>query len=142
MRVPVEIGFVDDAAPCMDVRRTVFIVEQGVTEADEVDGLDWACRHLLARIGGQPVGAARLRVIGDVAQIQRVCVLSGFRGTGLGAAMVRALVAAAKATPGVRQVRLGAQTYAMGFYERLGFAAEGPEYVDAGIPHREMKMAL
>lgn len=138
----VEIEFVEDPAPCLDLRRRVFIEEQGVSEADEVDGLDGACRHLLARVSGKPVGAARLRVLGDVAKIQRVCVLPDHRGTGLGAAMIRDLIAAARATPGVRQVRLGSQTHAIGFYERLGFTAEGPEYDDAGIPHRDMILPL
>ncbi len=138
----VEIGFVGDPAPCLDLRRRVFIEEQGVAEAEEVDGLDGGCRHLLARVGGQPVGAARLRLLGDVAKIQRVCVLPAHRGTGLGAAMIRELIAAARNTPGVRQVRLGSQTHAIGFYERLGFTAEGSVYDDAGIPHRDMVMTL
>lgn len=137
-----QIAFVEEPAPCLNLRRRVFIEEQGVAEADEVDGLDGACRHLLARVSGQPVGAARLRITGDVAKIQRVCVLPAHRDTGLGAAMIRELIAAARATPGVRQVRLGSQVHAIGFYERLGFTAEGPEYDDAGIPHRDMTLAL
>mgnify|MGYP002653135186 CR=1 FL=1 len=35
-----------------------------------------------------------------------------------------------------------AQTHALGFYERLGFVAFGPVYDDAGIPHRDMQLAL
>ena len=37
---------------------------------------------------------------------------------------------------------LGAQTHAIGFYEKLGFTAFGPEYLDAGIPHRDMDRPL
>lgn len=44
--------------------------------------------------------------------------------------------------PGVTRAKLGAQTHAIGFYERLGFAAYGPEYDDAGIPHRDMALEL
>lgn len=40
------------------------------------------------------------------------------------------------------EARLGSQTHAIGFYEKLGFAAEGPEYDDAGIPHRDMTLRL
>ena len=43
---------------------------------------------------------------------------------------------------GVRMAGLGAQTHAIGFYERLGFAVYGPEYDDAGIPHRDMTLDL
>jgi predicted GNAT family N-acyltransferase len=37
---------------------------------------------------------------------------------------------------------LGAQVHALGFYERLGFAAVGPVYRDAGIEHRDMVLEL
>ena len=40
------------------------------------------------------------------------------------------------------EARLAAQTHALGFYEALGFEAFGPEFMDAGIPHRDMKMVL
>ena len=35
-----------------------------------------------------------------------------------------------------------AQVRAIGFYERLGFRAEGGEFLDAGIPHRRMRLRL
>ena len=54
---------------------------------------------------------------------------------------MRAAVAECRAR-GFAQVRLGAQVQALGFYERLGFVAEGPVFDDAGIPHREMVLAL
>ncbi|NNF91454.1 MAG: GNAT family N-acetyltransferase, partial [Boseongicola sp.] len=43
---------------------------------------------------------------------------------------------------GASRAMLGAQTSATGFYEVLGFAAIGPEFIDAGIPHREMVLEL
>jgi predicted GNAT family N-acyltransferase len=42
----------------------------------------------------------------------------------------------------VSRVKLGAQIHALGFYERLGFAAVGPVYMDAGIEHRDMIFEL
>jgi ElaA protein len=36
-------------------------------------------------------------------------------------------------------VVLGAQVQAQGFYERLGFAVDGPEYDEDGIPHVPMR---
>ena len=44
--------------------------------------------------------------------------------------------------PGVESVKLGAQTHALSFYEKLGFTAYGPIYDDAGIPHRDMMLDL
>jgi len=131
-----------DIATCQALRRVVFIEEQGVSEADEVDGLDERAIHLLATLDGAPVGCARLLVQGETGKVGRVCVLAQARGTGLGAALMRAAVEEFRKLPGVTQVKLGAQTHALGFYERLGFAAFGPEYMDAGIPHRDMVLPL
>lgn len=131
-----------DIATCRTLRRVVFIEEQGVSEADEVDGLDEGAIHLLATLDGAPVGCARLLVQGETGKVGRVCVLAQARGTGLGAALMRAAVEEFRKLPGITQVKLGAQTHALGFYERLGFAAFGPEYMDAGIPHRDMVLPL
>lgn len=136
------IAVTTDIAACRALRRIVFIEEQGVPEADEIDDLDGEAIHLLAEVEGRPVGSARLLVRGETGKIGRVCVLAEQRGTGLGAALIRAAVAELRRIPGVRQARLGAQTHALGFYEKLGFTALGPEYIDAGIPHRDMVLAL
>ncbi|WP_444667593.1 GNAT family N-acetyltransferase [Cereibacter changlensis] len=136
------IAVTTDIAACRALRRTVFIEEQGVPEADEIDDLDGEAIHLLAEVEGRPVGSARLLVRGETGKIGRVCVLAEQRGTGLGAALIRAAVAELRRIPGVRQARLGAQTHALGFYEKLGFTALSPEYIDAGIPHRDMVLAL
>ena len=63
------------------------------------------------------------------------------RGTGAGLALMRAALAELRHR-GVAEARLGSQTHAIGFYEKLGFAAEGPEYDGAGIPHRDMTLRL
>jgi ElaA protein len=131
-----------DIATCRALRRTVFIEEQGVSEADEVDDKDDEAIHLLATQNGKPVGSARLLVMGETGKIGRVCVLAEARGTGLGANLMQAAVARFRSVPGVTKVKLGAQTHALGFYERLGFTAIGPEFDDAGIPHREMVLTL
>lgn len=131
-----------DLALCHALRRTVFIEEQGVAEAEEMDDQDEGAIHLLAWQGDCPVGTARLILKGDIGKIGRVCVLPEMRGTGLGAALMRAAMDALRVRPGVARARLGAQTHAIGFYEKLGFVAEGPVYDDAGIPHRDMTREL
>jgi predicted GNAT family N-acyltransferase len=116
----------------------VFIEEQGVSLADEVDGRDGGAIHLLAEVEGRPVGTARLLTEGETGKIGRVCVLRDMRGTGLGAALIRVAVEEFRAMPGITKVKLGAQIHALGFYERLGFSAFGPVYDDAGMEHRDM----
>jgi ElaA protein len=131
-----------DIATCQQLRRVVFIEEQGISETDEVDGLDETSIHLLAWNGALPVGTARLLIKGPVGKIGRVCVLPQARGTGLGAALIRAALEVLRDRPGVTEAYLGSQSHATGFYERLGFAVEGDEFLDAGIPHRHMRRAL
>ncbi|MEM1430607.1 MAG: GNAT family N-acetyltransferase [Pseudomonadota bacterium] len=131
-----------DLAQCFALRHAVFCVEQGVAEEIERDGKDAAARHLLARVDGVPAGTLRLRVVDDAMKLERVCVSAEARGTGVGAALTRAALAVAVETPGVREAKLGAQVDVVAFYERLGFAAHGPEYVEAGILHRDMTCAL
>ncbi|MBA4325603.1 MAG: drug:proton antiporter [Rhodobacter sp.] len=131
-----------DIATCQQLRRVVFIQEQGVSEADEVDGLDDTAIHLLAWDGDAPVGTARLLLKGSLGKIGRVCVLPKARGTGLGAELIRAALDVLRQQPGVTEAYLGSQSHATGFYEKLGFALEGEEFLDAGIPHRHMRRAL
>lgn len=131
-----------DLATCHALRRAVFIDEQGVSEAEEVDGRDRDALHILAHVDGVPAGCARILIDGSVAKIGRVCVLKDARGTGLGAAIIDACLRVAGEQPGVTTARLGAQTHALAFYERLGFTAYGPVYDDAGIPHRDMERPL
>lgn len=131
-----------DLDPCFALRRRVFIEEQNVPEEEEWDALDATAIHLLMTNDGHPVGTARLILDGDCAKIGRVCVLSEMRGTGAGAALMRFAVEHLKARGDLTKIKLSAQTYAIGFYEKLGFTAYGPEYDDAGIPHRDMSLTL
>jgi len=96
----------------------------------------------LACAGGKPVGSARLLTYGNTGKIGRVCVLKEQRGTGLGAELIRAAVEEFRRMPGIEKVKLGAQSHVIGFYEKLGFTAYGPEFDDAGIPHRDMVVVL
>lgn len=137
-----QIGPTDDLAACHALRRAVFIEEQGIPEAEEWDDLDAGAIHLLARIGEDALGTARILMDGETARIGRICVIKTARGTGLGAALVRAGIEALRSGPAVRCIRLGAQEYAIPFYEKLGFTVCGATYDDAGIPHREMELML
>lgn len=138
----VEYYITDDLAACLALRRQVFIDEQSVPEAEEVDGKDDTAIHILASENGRPLGTARLLIAGDMAKIGRVCVLADARGRGVGAGLMRFALAYLAERGDVARARLGAQTHALDFYRRLGFAVCGPEYLDAGIPHRDMQAAI
>ena len=137
-----QIGPSQDLDACLELRRVVFMDEQNVSEADERDGKDDIAHHILAERDGRPVGCARILIDGTTGKIGRVCVLKDQRGTGLGQALIEACLAHLASIPGVNRAALGAQTNALGFYEKLGFVAYGPEFMDANIPHRMMERAL
>ncbi len=121
------------------IRRRVFVDEQQVPEEIELDGVDPDCTHLLATdAGGAPVGTARMQRDGHVG---RIAVLPSWRGRGIGARLVEALVSRARET-GLEQVDLNSQLQAVGFYEKLGFRARGGVFVEAGIDHQNMVRSL
>ena len=141
-----------DREACFAVRKEVFVVEQGVPQELEYDAYDAVATHVLAvREDGTPLGTGRLlygetvaaKTDGDltVGSLGRLAVTEEARGLGVGVALVRAIEDAARAR-GLAAVDLHAQTHALGFYERLGYEAYGPEFPDAGIPHRAMRRAL
>ncbi|MFE2557510.1 GNAT family N-acetyltransferase [Streptomyces sp. NPDC059352] len=142
----------EDRDACFTVRREVFVEEQGVPQELEYDTYDETAVHVLAvRADGLPLGTGRLlygadaldRTGGDasVGSLGRLAVGKAARGLGIGAAIVRAIEGAARER-GLAAVDLHAQTHALGFYERLGYEAYGPEFPDAGMPHRAMRRAL
>lgn len=121
------------------LREQVFIVEQQVPRELEWDGLDEDAEHFIAlNEAGQALGCARLLPTG---QIGRMAVLPPHRGTGLGARLLEAAIDHARQV-GLRQVFLHAQRQAEPFYRKAGFLPEGEEYLEAGIPHISMTLAL
>ena len=117
------------------VRRAVFIEEQHVPKALELDEADKTCHHVLAtNADNQPIGTGR---IGPDGHIGRMAVLKEYRRQGVGSALLAALLDYARQEQ-YSNVYLHAQLSAIPFYEKHGFVAEGEEFIDAGIAHRNM----
>ena len=123
------------AAP---IRFAVFVEEQGVPREIELDEMDRDSVHALAFEGEKPVGTARLLPDGHIG---RMAVLKAWRGRGIGGLMLARLIGEARSR-GRREVVLSAQVHAVGFYRAYGFVEQGDEYLEAGIPHREMRRSL
>ena len=129
----------EDVADLRRIREPVFIDEQSVPADMEWDELDETSVHVLARLAdGSPIGTARLT---PLPTIGRMAVLREWRGKGVGAALMRHLIDHAKSM-GYPALELHAQTHAIGFYEQFGFTTFGPEYDEAGIPHRSMRLSF
>lgn len=127
-----------DETAIAEVRRTVFIEEQGVPEALEWEAEDAQYRWFVAQASNRVIGIVRLT---DAGRIGRMAVMPEWRRRGVGKALLATALRAA-AESGLMQVHLSAQTHAMAFYARYGFIAKGPEFLDADIPHRHMNLNL
>lgn len=126
----------------ISIRYEVFVNEQNVPEDVEVDELEDKSHHVVLYEENQPVGTARIYHRGDgVYKIQRVAVLKKYRKKGIGAKLMKECELQINKLRGTK-ITLGAQLQALSFYEGLGYTAEGPEFMDAGIPHREMTKML
>ena len=120
------------------IREQVFIVEQHIDRDIEFDGLDSQALHVLIQAQGEFVGTGRILADGHIG---RIAILADFRGFGLGAMVVQALVTTAR-EQGYPHVYLGSQKHAVDFYIKLGFSAYGDEFIEADIVHLAMEQYL
>jgi len=128
-----------DEARVKAIRHEVFVVEQHVPAAIEWDGIDAVCRHAVADdLAGNAIGCGRLLPDGHIG---RMAVRREWRNQGVGAALLERLILLAREL-GHARVVLNAQTHALPFYARFGFAPCGPAYEEAGIAHQTMARIL
>jgi len=121
------------------VRDQVFVDEQHVPREDEEDEFDATARHVLARdLAGNPIATGRLTT---TAMIGRMAVLAEWRGKAVGTALLNTLIETARALA-YPAVELHAQTHAVPFYEKYGFAAYGDEFEECAIKHFHMRREL
>lgn len=124
------------------VRTKVFVEEQGIPLHLEYDEYDATATHFVMYKYDEAVGAARLRTVEkETAKIERVSILHSQRGKKLGALLMKEIEKHA-ITIHINKLKLHAQSYAVPFYEKLGFTVTSPEFMDADIPHRAMEKSL
>ena len=119
------------------IRMRVFVREQRVPAAIELDRDDERAIHFMATSEGKAVGTARVVLHHGSAKIGRMAVLKSYRGKGVGKKLLQRAIATAKKL-GVRTIYLHAQVPVIEFYEKLGFRCVGAVFDEAGIPHRKM----
>lgn len=128
-----------DREALLAVREDVFIREQHVPAELERDDVDSASFHVLARtLDGMPIATGRMTPNGAIG---RMAVLHDWRKRGVGTLLLRSLLDVAR-TRGLHDVTLHAQRAAVPFYQKHGFAIEGDEFEEAGIPHVSMRRGI
>jgi len=128
-----------DAA--MALRTVVFVEEQRVPLAEEIDGLDDQATHLVALDGDEVVATCRLLADGTTIKLGRMVVAKERRREGIASKMLRVADQQSKLLGG-EQISLAAQTYAVALYEQDGYVAYGEPFPDAGIEHIWMSKQL
>lgn len=126
-----------DRDACYLVRMEVFVDEQAVPPWEEMDEHDETADHFAVEVDGKIVGTARIVDAGGIGKIGRVAILKPYRGAGLGAELMQLVIS--EGFKRFETLILDAQVSVIPFYERLGFVAEGPVFLDCNIEHRKMK---
>ncbi len=117
------------------IRRKVFVEEQQCPPELEWMNEDKSV-HFLATFNDIPCGAARWRKTENGHKLERFAVLKEFRGKGIGARLVRAVLADLPRE--ASHIYLNAQLGAVDFYKIMGFKEVGEQFEEAGIIHRQM----
>ena len=166
LEIKTSIDFAGCKADAFEVRRIVFMEEQGYENEFEAIDDDPRCIHVTGYAQGELVGCARVfpeeleRTLSpevpqspaypldeqvDASQtylMGRVAVVAPARRQGFALALVRAAEEAARAA-GAQLMKLHAQAYIRGMYEQLGYEAiRDVDYEDEGQPHVWMAKLL
>lgn len=139
MMQAIEITNQEQLELAFDIRKEVFVREQGVAEEveiDEFDQLDGRTSHVLVYYDGKPVGTGRVRIDEEskTAKLQRICVRADYRKYGIGKVIMDKLEQLAK-RDGAAKAKLHGQTEAEGFYLKLGYRTASEVFMEEGIPH-------
>jgi predicted GNAT family N-acyltransferase len=129
------VDFKNDFSEIEGIRTTVFIEEQNVPIELEWDEFDNDSTHILAYYNNKAVGTARLLKDGHIG---RMAVLKKYRNRNIGQNMLKYLLKIAQKSS-INSIELSAQEHAVGFYKKYGFSVTSNVYLDAGIPHYDMK---
>lgn len=126
----------------LKLRSDVFVVEQACIYPDP-DGKDLGAYHVWLQEDGEILAYLRVLAAGvsyEEASIGRV--IAARRRCGLGSRVVAEGIRVARERMGADAIRIEAQTYARGLYEKLGFKQTSEEFLEDGIPHIEMLLEM
>ena len=129
-----------DISEPFEIRREVFIREQNCPEDEEFDRFDPQALHLIVYVDETPAATGRIWFDGTDFRIGRLAVRKPFRGQKIGDLALRLLLYKAFSS-GAQSLTISAQTYIIPLYRKFGFEEIGEEYMEAGIPHKTMKVS-
>ena len=125
-----------------EIRREVFVREQGISEELDFDGCDDEAMQMIVKAGERIIGTARVRFLSaSQAKIERMAVLNRFRNKGIGRGIITFLEGELQ-NRNIKESVLHAQHSAVGFYKACGFKETVSPFWEAGIKHIKMRKKL
>jgi predicted GNAT family N-acyltransferase len=124
------------------MRYAIFVEEQKMAYEDEFENDEDNFIHCHIYNRKELVACARLGPVTNGAiRIGRIAVRRDLRGNGLGKKIVDYAESVGYKS-GCNSFFLIAQSYAKGFYRKMGYITEGEEFMEAGILHCKMTKNL
>lgn len=131
---------VDQLFDLLALRTAVFVVEQDCPY-QEVDEKDKSSYHVLAYTNKELIAVARIIPEGisyEEVSFGRVALKQNWRGKKIAHILTQKMIAYISTHFNNGAIRISAQCYLQGFYEKHGFKISSDEYLEDGIPHIEM----
>ena len=124
------------------IRKQVFVIEQGVNPEDEYDEFETISTHFLAYLNEKPVGTARWRSTEKGIKLERFAVTKESRRKGVGNALVEAVLEDLKTNKSAdgKTKYLHAQINAIPLYAKFGFEKVGEMFEECKIRHFKMEL--
>jgi predicted GNAT family N-acyltransferase len=134
---------IEDMMRVATIRGAVYIGEQECPYEEEFDGNDFSATHLIAYIGDEPIGCARIRCFADFVKFERVAIRKEFRNSRAAIILTTAGLDFARAK-GYRRAYGHSQARLVNFWRRWGFApVEGaPKFVFSDFEYIEIAAEL
>lgn len=122
----------------LKVRAAVFVVEQEICYQD-MDDIDFRATHVALWCDGQIVGYSRVFKDEEPEAWHIGRVLTTQRNKHYGLRVMQEAIKVAE-NLGARWIKIEAQSYAIGFYEKVGFQVCSDEFLIDGILHKRMRL--
>jgi len=126
----------------LQLREEVFVLEQECLYKD-IDDIDPVAHHVFSYRDKKMVAYARIyekEPSRGIVQVGRVIVKKEYRNKNIGLSLLSSTIQIATTCYHPKLLYLEAQTYAIPFYERMGFKVCSEEFLEDGIPHVQMIM--
>jgi predicted GNAT family N-acyltransferase len=129
-------GIYDDS---LQIRKKVFIEEQGIPPELEYDDQDGQAEHFVAYLNDVPVSTARvISGEGSTVVLGRVAAIKEYRHKGITRKVIERIEEFEKEI-GCSEIQLHAQSSAILFYQKMGYVGFGEPFEEAGIEHLSMR---